>query len=49
MAKDLGVTRQVVWNWKKRGVPANYVLTLVDLVEHQVSAKELRPDVFGRN
>ena len=48
LARDLGVTKQVVWNWQKRGVPAEYVLTLVDLVDHQVSAKQLRPDVFGR-
>ena len=47
-AEQLGVTRQVVTNWKKRGVSATYVLTLGGLVDHQVSAKELRPDIFGR-
>ena len=45
-AQKLGVTSQVVWNWQKRGIPAKYVLNLVDAVNHQVSAKELRPDVF---
>ena len=48
LSRDLGVSRQVVNNWKKRRVPAEYVLTLVDLVDHQVSAEELRPDVFIR-
>ena len=48
-ARDLGIDPRTVWNWKKRGVPATYVLTLVDLVDHRVSAKEQRPDVFGRN
>jgi len=47
-ADKLGVTSQVVNNWRKRGIPAEYVLTLVDLVDHQVSAKELRPDVFDK-
>ena len=48
LSRDLGVSRQVVNNWKKRRVPAKYVLTLVDLVDQQVSAEELRPDVFTR-
>ena len=45
-ADKLGVTSQVVNNWRTRGIPAQYVTTLVDLVDHQVSANELRPDVF---
>ena len=47
-ADKLGVTSQMVYHWRKRGIPAQYVITLVDLVDHQVSAKELRPDVFDR-
>jgi DNA-binding transcriptional regulator YdaS (Cro superfamily) len=46
-ARKFGVSRQVVWNWTKRGIPANKVPTLVELVDHQVSANELRSDIFG--
>lgn len=48
-ANAFGVTRQTVWNWKKRRVPAEKCLPLCEAVGHTVSPKELRPDIFGAN
>ena len=46
-AKHFKVTRGAVYQWFEAGIPANRVLSLVEAVDHQVSAKDLRPDVFG--
>ena len=46
-ARHLGVSRQVVFNWTKRGIPADKVLILCDKVADKVSPAELRPDVFA--
>ena len=46
-AKYFKVTRGAVYQWFEKGLPANRVLSLVEAVSHQVSAKDLRPDVFG--
>ena len=45
-ANAMNVTRQTVWNWTKRGIPAPRVKILASLVDHQVSAEDMRPDVF---
>ncbi len=37
----------MVFNWTKRGIPADKVLILCDKVAHKVSPAELRPDVFA--
>ena len=46
VAELFGIHRNAVWQWREKGIPADRVLTLVHAVDHQVSAKELRPDVF---
>ena len=46
-AKHFKITRGAVYQWLDKGIPANRVLSLVEAVSHQVSAKDLRPDVFG--
>jgi|2_EtaG_2_1085320.scaffolds.fasta_scaffold243804_1 DNA-binding transcriptional regulator YdaS (Cro superfamily) len=46
VADLFSIHENAVYQWFMRGIPANRVLTLVDAVDHQVSAKELRPDVF---
>ena len=46
-AKYFKVTRGAVYQWFENGLPANRVLSLVEALDHQVSAKDLRPDVFG--
>ena len=45
-SRQLGVTRQAVFAWKNNGIPANKVLRICDLVNHQVSPEQLRPDIF---
>ena len=46
-AEHFKITRGAVYQWFEKGLPANRVLSLVEAVSHQVSAKDLRPDVFG--
>ena len=45
LAKRLGATPQNIFNWRKRGVPAERVPDVVDAVGGVVSAHELRPDL----
>ena len=47
-ARALGVSRQAVFAWKKRGIPANRVRSMVELVAHTVTPEQLRPDIFGQ-
>lgn len=47
LARALEVTPQVVSNWKKRGVPAEYCRAVEAAVGSSVTRYELRPDVFG--
>lgn len=49
LAKFLGVGRNNVWNWlnrDKRAPPAEHCLAIEVATEGQVTAKQLRPDVF---
>ena len=49
VAKALKIRRQAIWKWDQKGrVPADKVLSLCDLVSHQVTPQQLRPDVFGK-
>lgn len=45
LARLVGVTPQVVFNWKKRGVPAERVPAVVRATGGLVPAHELRPDL----
>ena len=50
-AQRLGVSPQVVANWRKRGVPAERVVDVVRATVNEdgipaVTPHELRPDVF---
>ena len=45
-ARALGVSRQAVFAWKKRGIPATRVRSLTELVAHTVTPEQLRPDIF---
>jgi DNA-binding transcriptional regulator YdaS (Cro superfamily) len=47
-ARALGVSRQAVNAWKKRGIPATRVRSLTELVAHTVTPEQLRPDIFGQ-
>ena len=45
LAKKVGVSVQNIFNWKKRGIPAERVPAVVKAVDGAVSAYELRPDL----
>lgn len=45
LAKRLNVKPQNIFNWRKRGVPAERVPDVVDAVDGKVFAHELRPDL----
>lgn len=45
LAKRLDVTPQNIFNWRKRGVPAERVPDVVDAAGGAVLAHELRPDL----
>jgi DNA-binding transcriptional regulator YdaS (Cro superfamily) len=44
LAEKLGVSAQVLSNWKARGVPAQYCMRLVALSGGIVTLQQLRPD-----
>lgn len=45
-ARALGLTPNVVWNWRKRqSIPAERVLQVEQVTG--ISRHELRPDIFG--
>lgn len=45
IARHLGITPQTMTRWRR--VPAHHVMAVVELVEGQVTPRQLRPDVFG--
>ena len=45
MARQLGVSKQVVANWKARGVPAEACPLIERVTNRAVRCEELRPDV----
>ena len=47
LAKKLGVEPTVVFHWKSRGVPAKHCRKIEKATGGEVTASDLRPDVFG--
>lgn len=47
LARRIGVSPQVVANWRARGVPPGRVLAIEEASNGVVTRHELRPDVFG--
>ena len=45
LAQALGVSEQVVWNWKTRRVPAERCPAIEQATGGAVRCEELRPDV----
>ncbi|NHN79707.1 helix-turn-helix domain-containing protein [Azotobacter chroococcum] len=45
LAKRVGVSPQNIFNWKRRGVPAERVPAVVRATDGAVQAHELRPDL----
>lgn len=46
LARQLGITQGAVYQWTKRGVPANRVLELERLSGGEMTRHELRPDLY---
>ncbi|WP_414711321.1 transcriptional regulator [Spongiibacter tropicus] len=46
LADRIGVTSMAITQWKKRGVPAHRVQSIVAACSGAVSAEDLRPDIF---
>lgn len=47
LANALEATPQVVWNWRKRGVPPERCALIETATNGQVTRHDLRPDIFG--
>lgn len=49
MAKAIGVTQPLVWQWckGKRPVAAHHCVPIEEATSGQVTRYDLRPDVFG--
>lgn len=45
LAQRINVTRQAVYQWRHKGVPADRVVDIEGAVEGQVTRRELRPDL----
>lgn len=48
IAKQLGITAQSVYEWGRRQVPAERVLTIWKLTQKKVTPLEMRPDLYPR-
>lgn len=46
LADSLKVSPQVIFNWRKRGVPAERVLDVERATDGRVTRHELRPDLY---
>ena len=46
LAKTLSESDQLMYNWKKRGVPAERVLDVCRAVDWKSTPHELRPDLY---
>jgi DNA-binding transcriptional regulator YdaS (Cro superfamily) len=47
LSHGVGVTKQAITQWRRRGVPPGKVLAVERLTGGKVSRHDLRPDVFG--
>lgn len=45
LARKINVTRQAVFHWRRKGVPADRVVDIEGAVEGMVTRRELRPDL----
>ena len=48
VGRALGVSRQVVWNWSRRGIPPEWVIPLETATRGAVSRHVARPDIYPR-
>lgn len=46
MARALGVSQQVICNWRARGLPIEWVLRVAAATGFEVTPHDLRPDLY---
>ena len=49
LAKTIGVSRQSISAWLRRGVPARHVIALERATGGKVTRYDLRPDLYPRD
>lgn len=47
LARALGVAPNVVWNWKRRGIPIRMCIKIERISGGALSRRKLRPEIFG--
>lgn len=47
-AKKLKTNRQSIYDWLRKGVPAEWVLRIEKLTKGEVTRYELRPDIYPK-
>ena len=48
-AEELKISRQAIYKWKAKGIPAERVLEIERLAKGRVRCYELRPDLYPRD
>lgn len=46
LAKRLGVKPQVVWNWRRRGIPAEWILEIERATDGKVTRHQLDAKLY---
>ena len=49
VAVQLNVSRQAVYKWRAKGLPAERVLSIEKLTQGRISRHDLRPDIYPRD
>jgi DNA-binding transcriptional regulator YdaS (Cro superfamily) len=47
-SRKFNISRQAVFQWKDNGIPHSKVKTVCEMVDHQVTPHDLRPEKFTR-
>ena len=45
-ARALGITRQRLWNWRSRGVPAEEVIRLAEATGWTTTPHQIAPEIY---
>lgn len=49
LARAIGVTPQMVTNWKDRGIPAEQAVKIEHATSGAITVRELRPDLYPQD
>jgi DNA-binding transcriptional regulator YdaS (Cro superfamily) len=47
LAKKIGRKQSTIWNWLKKGIPAEQCPAIERATDGKITRYDLRPDVFG--